>query len=80
MCSGLLTFSFLIFTATLKGEIFILILGMRELKLIEFKLNGSRTYSSLVNNVRFGHISLSGSPDIIDYIPLILKKYGFEMY
>lgn len=68
---GVLTFSFLILTTTLKVGILILVLYVRELKHIDFKVNGPRTHSSLVKDVRFGHISLSGSPAVFDYILLI---------
>lgn len=53
---------------------------MRELKLIEFKLNGPRTHSSLVKDMRLGHMALSGSPNAIDYIFLMLRKKKKEFY
>ena len=71
MCWGFLLFLFLMLRTTLKVGIFILILSMRELKLIEFKVNGPRTHSSLVKDLKTGHISLSRSPDVFNYILFI---------
>lgn len=69
--SGVFTFSFFTLTITLKVGIFILILYIGKLKIIEFKINCPRTHSSLVKDLRFGHISLSGSPEVFYFILFI---------
>lgn len=77
---GVLTFLFSTLTTTPEVGIFILIFYMRELKVIEFKINGPRTHSSLVNDLRLGHISLSGSPNVFYYILFISKIFIFEIH
>lgn len=51
---GIFIFSFLTLTTTLKVGICILILCLRELRII----NGPRMHSSLIKDLRFGHISV----------------------